>query len=177
MNRAGRIEREDLAGICEDLEPGAARSRASFRVVVLILVPLVILGIVAVIAIEGGPAAKDVAWVFTNPAILCAMIGGGVVPFIVAHKQRMQRVREVLLHHRRCPHCGYDLRELPSDSDDHCTVCPECACAWRLDEHRDAPSRPRVAGQTSGRRAWMWVALIIGTAMCAAGLVAYLLVR
>jgi transcription initiation factor TFIIIB Brf1 subunit/transcription initiation factor TFIIB len=39
-----------------------------------------------------------------------------------------------MLEHRRCPHCGYDLRMLPTDPDDGSTVCPECGCAWGLDE-------------------------------------------
>jgi hypothetical protein len=38
-----------------------------------------------------------------------------------------------MLKHRRCPHCGYDLRLLPIDSNDGATVCPECGCAWSLD--------------------------------------------
>ena len=34
----------------------------------------------------------------------------------------------------RCPHCGYDLRELPGDPDDGATVCPGCGCAWKLSQ-------------------------------------------
>ena len=37
-----------------------------------------------------------------------------------------------MLQHRRCPHCGYDLRLLPDDCSDGATVCPECGCAWKL---------------------------------------------
>jgi hypothetical protein len=32
---------------------------------------------------------------------------------------------------RVCASCGYDLRGLPA-APDGCTVCPECAGAWRL---------------------------------------------
>jgi transcription initiation factor TFIIIB Brf1 subunit/transcription initiation factor TFIIB len=37
-----------------------------------------------------------------------------------------------MLKHRRCPHCGYDIRGLPVDPQDGATVCPECGCAWEL---------------------------------------------
>ena len=33
----------------------------------------------------------------------------------------------------RCPHCGYDIRGLPTDPEDGATICPECGCAWQLD--------------------------------------------
>jgi hypothetical protein len=47
---------------------------------------------------------------------------------------RFQRITKVMLQHRRCPHCGYDLRDLPVDGADGATVCPECGCAWRLSD-------------------------------------------
>jgi ribosomal protein S27AE len=37
-----------------------------------------------------------------------------------------------MLEHRRCPHCGYDLRGLPDESNDGATICPECGSAWIL---------------------------------------------
>ena len=58
-----------------------------------------------------------------------------VVPFVLwmsACQLRSRRIRSVMLKHRRCPHCGYDLRLLPIDPEDGATVCPECGCAWRL---------------------------------------------
>ena len=50
-----------------------------------------------------------------------------------ARAVRPKRVRAVMLRHRRCPHCGYDLRMLPTDPTDEVTICPECGCAWRLE--------------------------------------------
>ena len=51
-----------------------------------------------------------------------------------ARRNRMQRVCRTMLEHLRCPHCGYDLRMLAIDPKDGATVCPECGCAWRLNE-------------------------------------------
>ncbi|MGD2107988.1 MAG: hypothetical protein PVI86_01225 [Phycisphaerae bacterium] len=50
-----------------------------------------------------------------------------------ARNTRHQRIKTVMLRHQRCPHCGYDIRGLPTDPGDGATVCPECGCAWRLD--------------------------------------------
>jgi hypothetical protein len=51
---------------------------------------------------------------------------------------RLRHVRDVLLRHLRCSHCGYDLHGLPRDAEDGATVCPECGCAWELDDVQGA---------------------------------------
>ena len=43
-----------------------------------------------------------------------------------------KKIRRAMLNHLRCPHCGYDIRGLPTDPEDGVTVCPECGCAWQL---------------------------------------------
>jgi hypothetical protein len=53
---------------------------------------------------------------------------------------RHQRIGTVMLRNLRCPHCGYDIRGLPTDPDDGATVCPECGCAWALDKAGPAQS-------------------------------------
>ena len=69
---------------------------------------------------------------------------------------RFARTRETMLKHLRCPHCGYDLRMLPTDPEDGATTCPECGCAWRLDDtqpverHGDTVSDVPSSGNTSG---------------------------
>ncbi len=35
-----------------------------------------------------------------------------------------------------CTSCGYDLRMLPVGPVDGVTVCPECGCAQKLDDHQ-----------------------------------------
>jgi hypothetical protein len=45
---------------------------------------------------------------------------------------RFDHVAAAMLKHLRCPHCGYDIRNLPVDPADGATVCPECGCAWKL---------------------------------------------
>lgn len=58
-----------------------------------------------------------------------------VLPFIVwggMKRSRFGKTAAAMLRHLRCPHCGYDLRNLPVDGNDNATLCPECGCAWTL---------------------------------------------
>ena len=67
-------------------------------------------------------------------SLLIPALAGLLSIWFVSARVRFKRIRGILLKHSRCPHCGYDLRLLPSDPADGATVCPECGCAWRLDE-------------------------------------------
>ena len=58
---------------------------------------------------------------------------GPVILWVGACRIRSQKTARVMLKHRRCPHCGYDLRGSITDSTDGATVCSECGCAWRVD--------------------------------------------
>jgi len=49
-------------------------------------------------------------------------------------RRRLRRACEILLRHIRCAHCGYDIHGLPVSCEDGATVCPECGCAWMLDD-------------------------------------------
>ncbi len=63
------------------------------------------------------------------------------LPWIIWYgikRKRFGHITVVMLRRRHCPHCGYDLRMLPVDPEDNVTVCPECGCAWRLEDSQDA---------------------------------------
>ncbi|HNQ21849.1 MAG TPA: hypothetical protein PKK06_02020 [Phycisphaerae bacterium] len=63
-----------------------------------------------------------------------SLIFASCVPWIVwyvSKRARFHNVAAALLKHLRCPHCGYDIRGLPTDPTDGATVCPECGCAWK----------------------------------------------
>ncbi len=75
--------------------------------------------------IRNAPIAKSSGLLY-----LCSL------PWIIWFAIKLKRsgyIEAAMLRHRRCPHCGYDLRMLPVDPEDHATVCPECGCAWALD--------------------------------------------
>jgi hypothetical protein len=79
-------------------------------------------------------------WRGWNPVLIAFGVSYFLCPFVwvyagfcKARRMRWERVRRVMLEHRRCPHCGYDIRLLPVDAADGATVCPECGCGWRLE--------------------------------------------
>lgn len=64
--------------------------------------------------------------------------------WLIGKRIRYKRIQAIMLKHRHCPHCGYDLRGLPTSSADGSTMCPECGCAWHLAtaaEQAPAPGR------------------------------------
>jgi len=70
---------------------------------------------------------------FRNLVPFAGVLGGLFTCWISLRNARHQQIGKTMLQHRRCPHCGYDLRLLPTDPADGATVCPECGCAWRLE--------------------------------------------
>jgi hypothetical protein len=56
------------------------------------------------------------------------------IGFRRARRVRWERIRRIMLEHRHCPHCGYDIRGLAVDGRDGATVCPECGCAWMVSD-------------------------------------------
>jgi hypothetical protein len=78
------------------------------------------------------------------------LFGGFLMGWLIGARERFPRIRLVMLKHRRCPHCGYNLRGLPPCPDDDATACPECGCAWRLAEPEVTGYSAAAARQTSG---------------------------
>jgi hypothetical protein len=76
----------------------------------------------------GIDAVERVLW----PLNLAVFAIGAVQFWRSGRRARAERVRVIMLKHLRCPHCGYDIRGLPTDAEDGATVCPECGCAWQL---------------------------------------------
>jgi hypothetical protein len=102
-----------------------------------------------------------------NPAIsLPGVIGGVVAPWIAARQARFKKLRGVMLLHRRCPHCGYNLFGLRPAPEDYATVCPECGCAWVLDAAADTSGLAEHAGAATGASRAL-LAIAIGLAVLA----------
>ena len=133
---------------------------------------VVIGGIAAIVSIEGAPAWQDLVGTLTNPAIIACVLGGAVAPILIARQERLGRLRAIMLRHRRCPHCGYGLRGLPTD-DDGLTTCPECASIWRIDEASCVDPGPVPASRPRG----ILALVALGVAALVAGLVMYFVIR
>jgi hypothetical protein len=126
------IPREDLDVIAREIGSGLEKGPR-----VLLIVGLVCLAIsVAVVAVKvvrmlsaGGFSLYKLA------GSLSPFLSTWACPFVLwlgACVVRSQKSMRIMLAHRRCPHCGYDLRGSPADATDGATVCPECGCAWRM---------------------------------------------
>lgn len=75
----------------------------------------------------------DLLGVLQQRAPVFIGVGAGLFfTWLMASQIRSRRTQAVMLKHRRCPHCGYDIRGLPTDPDDGATICPECGCACQL---------------------------------------------
>jgi hypothetical protein len=121
---------EPLAAVAADLGSGLTRvTRVLFVASLLAMGP----GIVALAAyVIRVFRAGGIVWPLPKWVLLANL---WVIPFVLwmsAREIRSMRIHAVMLRHRRCPHCGYDLRLLPPDPVDGATVCPECGCAWAL---------------------------------------------
>ena len=77
----------------------------------------------------GVDAVERVLW----PVSLTVFAIGAIQFWRRGRNARAKDICQVMLEHLRCPHCGYDLRMLPSAAEDAATVCPECGSAWKLE--------------------------------------------
>ena len=134
-HRYDTLDEDTLHNIVEDLEPGTAKLRRRMIIIVPSAIVLLVLGVATLYYFGDQSLRKDLVATLMNPAIMVpSVFGCVVVPWITARQARLKRVWFAMLKHRRCPHCGYDLRLLPVDPADGATVCPECGCAWLIDE-------------------------------------------
>ena len=69
------------------------------------------------------------------------ILAGPLLAFRMARAKYTSLVASVILEHRNCPHCGYNIQELPSDSADGASVRPECGCVWGLNDTRSVAVR------------------------------------
>ena len=92
-----------------------------------------------------------------------------VIPWQLQAERRIRRrhITKALLERRRCAHCGYNLDGLETDADDSATVCPECACAWKLDE---ASIANHAGDELQARREMIRFSIFVGIVITIIGL-------
>ena len=129
LRRNEPIERGVLAAIVA--EKGIRMTRVEKGAMILSLVLLAALIVTVTIKLLGGESWSHLLRRMVPTFYLF------IWPFIVwggTRASRFGKTAAAMLKHRRCPHCGYDIRGLPADSTDGATVCPECGCAWRVSD-------------------------------------------
>ena len=93
-------------------------------------------------------------WKGWDPVLIAFGVAYFVTPFLTvylgfrkAKRMRWEAICRVMLRHLRCPHCGYDIRGLPTDTVDGVTVCPECGSAWSLPSSIDTHASNKPSSQ------------------------------
>ena len=177
LHRNDVIEADALHKIVEELEPGTAKRYRQMIVIVPCCIALLAFGVAALYYFSDAALRKDLVSTLMNPVIMVpCVLGGVVVPWVAARQARLKRVRFAMLKHLRCPHCGYNLRGLPTAPEDHATVCPECGCAWLIDDRLIEDHLARTpAGTAQIYRKWVAVLLVLlGLAALGAGVAMFL---
>ena len=133
LHKFGRhevIPAEPLADIARDVGSGWARIG---QVIFSVIWPVVLV-LLAIAHIDkwGGGFTVHPRELRLWTVLLIVFVVNVTLVWFFSRAGRLRRVRNVMLKHRRCPHCGYDIRGLPADPADGATVCPECGCAWQL---------------------------------------------
>jgi hypothetical protein len=139
LRRPGVIPADVLGEIARQVGLGITRgTRVAFWASVLGLVCLVIAVIICTVRLRDGSITTG--RFFRNLVPYTAVLTGLFTSWFTLRGARHQKIGGVMLRHRRCPHCGYDLRLLPADEADGATVCPECGSAWKLEAAGGAAS-------------------------------------
>jgi hypothetical protein len=89
-----------------------------FKWAALLLSIILFSGVIAIVSYD---LFKGRSLTARGPGQLAAMLYCLVWPYIVwwhARRQRLARTAAAMLKYSRCPHCGYDLRMLPTDTQD-----------------------------------------------------------
>jgi hypothetical protein len=87
------------------------------------------------------------ALLFGSLAVLVAMSFSSLVMSLWSYIyiwKSAQHGRDALLASGLCPSCGYGIVGVRSEPDG-CTVCPECAAAWRMTDGHDGRDAPKGA--------------------------------
>ena len=122
----------------------AGKERAALVVAVVCMFAVVSLFTYSLIKRDFG----DAPW--ARSASLLYFCGLPWLIWFVLKKIRFGKIAEAMLKYDRCPHCGYDLRMLPVDSQDGATVCPECGCAWKLKDSNADRNQGNTNSATTG---------------------------
>ena len=134
LHKLGRhdvIPAEPLAEIARGIGSGWAKAG---RLIFSVIWPVVLVCLViAHVDKWGGGFAVHPRELRLWIVLLVIFVVNVALVWFLSRAGRLTRACSVMLKHLRCPHCGYDLRLLPADPADGATVCPECGCAWKLD--------------------------------------------
>ncbi len=134
LNQQSGIPAPVLRSMADEILPGAKRQRILQVLSVALAVLVVVGGNIIYFRYFSNWAGLDPVNTTIYVVQTLVILSGPYIAYRLAKAQYQGRVASVMLAHRYCPHCSYNIRGLTTDSTDGATVCPECGCAWRLPE-------------------------------------------
>jgi hypothetical protein len=179
LHRFETIDGDTLHDIVETMEPGTARLRRHVWIIIPAFVAAIALLVAFLYYTGDAGARKDLISTITNPVIIAPnLMCCFVLPWIITRQNYMKHIRAAMLKHRRCPHCGYDLRGTPPAADG-ASVCSECGCAWLMsDEALASPGAAAARAAESRRRQLALLLALVGLTVAAVlGMVVFMMRR
>ncbi|HNO79871.1 MAG TPA: zinc ribbon domain-containing protein [Phycisphaerae bacterium] len=126
------VPSDTLRSMSDALIPGIRKQQLASILCALFTLLFVVGGTVVYFTYFGTWKGLDPVSFSIHIVQAVVIISGPIIVFRMAKTKYAARITEVILEHRHCPHCGYNLRGLPIDAHDGATVCPECGSAWHL---------------------------------------------
>lgn len=168
LGRRDVVAPETLEAIRVELDPSIAATdgrRTRRRFGIAFAAALGVFGVIAFVAILAS-GDQNARRTLTEPQFIVPMLVGVVIAATAGRGRRHRTLARVMLAHRVCPHCGYDLRGRSPEGDGS-TVCTECGHAWAIESsaaHDTAGAPPAIAPEVrAGHRRFVIVlATILG---------------
>jgi hypothetical protein len=132
LNQRSAMPAATLRSIADQIMPGARRQRLIQVICMALSFVVVVGGTIVYFRYFSTWKGFDPVSVTIHVVQALVILSAPLVAFRMARSKYLGRIATVMLEHRRCPHCGYDLHGLSVDPADGATLCPECGCAWHV---------------------------------------------
>ena len=174
LGRNDVMNPETLEAVVAELDPGLAATgqlRSRRRLMIIVAASIIVLGVIIMGAIIA-TGDKSALRTLKQPYFYLPIFAGAIVPYIATRAERMKKLRQVMLAHHACPHCGYDLHGLPREHDGT-TCCAECGCAWIVPNQSKRAASPITPDLRASNQRFR-ILLIAGLTLFALAVIAFL---
>ena len=137
LHQYDTIDADTLTKILDEIGPGLDDKTRRFLPVLYIGVPII--GIILIVMAIDAVVNGDISILLSPRNIAIGNVWLIVlVLWYRAKEARFGKIKKAMLNHHRCPHCGYNLRDLQPDPKTNHTTCPECGSVWNMPESQGA---------------------------------------
>ena len=177
LNYSGTIPVDKLSEIADEIRPKAKRQGLFQALTVLFGLLFVIGGNVFYFSYFSTWKGLDPIGVTIYVIQFVVIVSGPLIAYRLARGSYANRITPVMLKYSLCPHCGYDLRLLPASPNDGATTCPECGCAWLIDDTELVSATGALTAGTQTQKKWLIIIALLLGLLALAGLLALKMMR